>query len=134
MNIGQDIDFELQRLRKVAWRMDAIFTIPRTRITVGLDNIFGLVPIIGDLLALAPSVWIIHRGYKLGATPGTLAYMSMNTILDLVIGAIPIIGDIFDVLYNANIRNFNALETNLNKKTGRARAVDGTKRIHAALA
>jgi len=134
MNIEQDIDFELDRLRKVAWRMDALFTIPKTRITIGLDNILGLVPVIGDLLALLPSAWMIHKAYKLGATRGTLAYMTLNTMLDLLIGAIPIIGDIFDVLYNANIRNFNALKVNLNQNAQRARSVGGAKRINDALA
>lgn len=134
MNIEQDITLELARLRKVAWRMDAIFTIPRTRVTVGLDNILGLVPVIGDLLALGPSVWMIYKAYRLGATPGALAYMALNTTLDLLIGAIPIVGDIFDVVYNANIRNYRALETNLNRRAARARVVAGTRRINAALA
>jgi len=134
MNIEQDITYELDRLRRVAWRMDAIFTIPKTRVTVGLDNILGLVPVVGDLLALAPSVWMIHKAYQLGATPGALAYMICNTVLDLVIGSVPVIGDIFDVLYNANIRNYRALETNLNKQAARARHVDGARRIDAALA
>lgn len=123
MNIQTDIDRELALLRKVAMRMDAIFTIPHTRITVGLDNIFGLVPVVGDLLAVAPSIWMIHRAYKIGATPGTVAYMTLNTALDLVIGSIPVIGDIFDVLYNANLRNYAALETNLNRRTARAREI-----------
>jgi len=50
MHIQHDIDEELRRLRTVAMRMDAIFTIPRTRITVGLDNILGLIPVVGDFL------------------------------------------------------------------------------------
>ncbi|WP_342075581.1 DUF4112 domain-containing protein [Yoonia sp. SS1-5] len=123
MNIYEDIDFELSRLQKVAYRMDAIFTIPKTRITVGLDNIVGLVPVVGDFLALMPSLWMIRRAYKLGATHGALAYMGLNTFLDFAIGSIPVIGDIFDVLYNANIRNYKALEYNLNKKAARARTV-----------
>ncbi len=127
MHIQNDIDQELALLRKVAMRMDAIFTIPGTRVTVGLDNIFGLVPVVGDLLAMAPSVWMIHRAHKIGATPGTIAYMSLNTALDFVIGSIPIIGDIFDVVYNANLRNYRALETNLNRRAARAREVRTTR-------
>jgi len=83
MNIEQDMTLELARLRKIAWRMDALFTIPKTRITVGLDNILGLVPVVGDLLALGPSLWLIHKAYRLGATPGALAYMILNTTLDV---------------------------------------------------
>jgi len=123
MHIQHDIDEELRRLRTVAMRMDAIFTIPRTRITVGLDNILGLIPVVGDFLAFAPSAWMIWRARKIGATPGAIAYMCFNTTLDLVIGSIPIIGDIFDVLYNANLRNFAALETNLNRRAARAQEI-----------
>ena len=128
MNIEQDIDYELARLRKLAWRMDAIFYLPGTNISVGLDNIVGLVPVVGDLLAAAPSVWMIHRAHKLGATPGTLAYMVLNTVLDAGIGMIPLFGDFFDVLYNANIRNYRALERNLNKKAARAKPVRTTSK------
>lgn len=129
MNIQQDIDLELQHLRKIAWRMDALLYIPRTNISVGLDNLFGLVPVVGDMLALGPSVYIIWKARKLGASPGALAYMSLNTALDLVIGSIPIVGDIFDVVYNANIRNYRALEKNLNKKAARAKSVRTAHKI-----
>ena len=123
MNIETNIDLELDRLRKLAWRMDALFMIPRTRVSVGLDNIMGLVPVVGDILTALPGLWMINRAYKLGASPGTLAYMVFNTTLDTAIGVIPIIGDIFDMLYCANIRNYNALERNLNEKAARAKTV-----------
>ena len=123
MHIEQDIDLELENLRKIAWRMDALFYIPRTNISIGLDNLLGLIPAVGDALAFGPAAYIIWKAYKLGASPGALAYMTLNTVLDLVIGSIPIIGDIFDVVYNANIRNYRALEKNLNKKAARAKIV-----------
>ncbi len=123
MNIQQDIDFELARLRKLAWRMDALFYIPRTNISVGVDNILGLVPVIGDAATALPALWMINRAHKLGASPGTLAYMVLNTVLDFAIGAVPVVGDLFDVLYNANIRNYRALERNLNKKAASASPV-----------
>ena len=123
MNMPRTLDEDLARLRKVAWRMDAIFYIPGTRISVGLDNILGLIPVVGDAAALAPSLWLIWQARRLGATPGALAYMCFNTLLDLVIGSIPIVGDIFDVLYNANIRNYRALERNLERRAARAMPV-----------
>ena len=126
MNIQHDIDEELRRLRKVAMRMDALFYSPKTRISIGLDNIIGLVPVVGDIASVAPSVWMIHRANKIGATPGALAYMIFNTTLDLVIGSIPIVDDIFDVVYNANLRNYAALEVNLNRRAARAREVGAT--------
>lgn len=129
MNIEQDLDLELQKLRKIAWRMDALFYIPRTNISLGLDNILGLIPVVGDLIALGPSAYLIWKAHKLGATPGTLAYMTLNTVADFIVGSIPVIGDIFDAIYNANIRNYRALEGNLNKKAARARSVRTAKAL-----
>ncbi len=123
MNIASNIDFELDRLRKLAWRMDAIITIPGTRICVGLDNFVGLIPVVGDLLTALPGLWMINQARKLGASPGTLAYMVLNTAFDTAIGMIPVVGDIFDMFYCANIRNYNALERNLNEKAARAKTV-----------
>ena len=123
MHIQYDIDSELARLRRLAWRMDALFTIPRTHITVGLDNIVGLVPVVGDALTALPGLWMILRARQLGASPGTLAYMIFNTVLDFAIGVIPVVGDLFDVLYNANIRNYRALERSVNANAARAKEV-----------
>jgi len=124
MDIQTDIDEELRRLRVVANRMDALFHVPGTRIKVGLDNILGLVPFVGDLAAALPSLWLIHRANKIGATRGTLAYMMLNTTLDFTVGSIPIVGDIFDVVYSANLRNYAALEAHLNRRAARAKKVE----------
>lgn len=123
MNIEQDIDYELARLRRIAYRMDALLLLPGTRITIGLDTLLGLIPVVGDALASLPALWTIRQAHRLGASPGTLAYMALNTALDFALGLIPVVGDIFDALYNANIRNFNALERNLEARAARATRV-----------
>ena len=134
MNIEQDIDFELARLRRLAQRMDALFTIPGTRITVGLDNIVGLVPVFGDLAALLPGLWMIGRARRLGASPGVLVYMVLNSLADFAVGLVPIAGDLFDLLYDANMRNYKALEVNLNKRAARAQTVhDRTRGLDGPL-
>lgn len=125
MNMQQDIDLELARIRRVAWRMDALFYIPGTNLSVGLDNLVGLIPVVGDAAAIAPSVWIVWRAKQLGATPGALAFMVSNLVVDFAIGSIPIAGDIFDVAYNANIRNYRLLEKNLGRVASEARDVSG---------
>lgn len=125
MNIEpQILDDELRRLRNIAWRMDALFYIPRTNMSVGLDNIVGLIPVVGDALTMGPSLWIIWKARELGATPGALAYMVGNVLADMLIGSIPIVGDIFDVAYNSNIRNYRMLEKNLAQNAHRSRPVN----------
>ncbi|MFQ1699963.1 DUF4112 domain-containing protein [Loktanella agnita] len=123
MNISHDIDFELSRIRRVAYRMDAIFFIPGTNISIGFDTLLGLIPVVGDAIAALPALWMIRQAHQLGASPGTLAYMTLNTTLDFAIGSIPIAGDIFDALYKANIRNYKALARNLEKRAASAREV-----------
>ena len=49
--------------------------------------------------------------------------MVLNTTLDFAIGMIPVIGDVLDAVNSANIRNYNALERNLNEKAARAKPV-----------
>ena len=40
----------LSRLRRVGWLLDSSIPIPGTRYTLGIDQIVGLVPGIGDLV------------------------------------------------------------------------------------
>ena len=124
MQTQQDIDTELARLKTLANRLDALFTIPGTRINIGLENILGFVPVVGDLAAFAPAAWLVWRARQLGATPGAQVVMAGNLVLDLAVGSIPIIGDAFDILYNANLRNYALLERNLAQRAARAQTVN----------
>src|SRR3989442_742611 len=78
-------------------------------IRFGLDAIIGLVPILGDSIALLIGLYPIyiaqqhHLGFFLRAR------MLLNLILDWIIGLIPIIGDAADVGFKANIRNAKLL-------------------------
>ena len=120
----QDIELELEKLRLAARRLDALFRIPGTRLTVGIDNLLGFIPVIGDAAALAPALWLVWRARQLGATPGAQIVMLGNLAIDLVVGSIPVIGDLFDIAYNANIRNVRLLEVNLRKRASRAQPVN----------
>ncbi|QDC10136.1 DUF4112 domain-containing protein [Oceanicola sp. D3] len=125
---GPAVDAEIAALHRLARRMDALFRIPGTSVDIGLDTFLGLVPVVGDALAAAPGVYIIVKAHRLGASPGALAYMALNTALDWSIGSIPVVGDIFDAAYNANIRNVALLEKNLAKQAARARDVTSPTR------
>ena len=123
----QDIDTELAHLKLIARRLDALFHIPGTRLTVGIDNILGFIPVIGDAAALAPALWLVWKGRQLGATPGAQIVMLGNLAIDVIVGSVPLIGDLFDIAFNANIRNMRLLERNLNRRTARAQAVVRTE-------
>ena len=98
---------DLARLRKLAVRMDSAFAIPGTRIRLGWDALLGFVPVVGDVLTLAPSAYILREAHRMGAPRTLLARMGLNTGIDLVLGAIPLVGDLFDIGWQSKTRNVN---------------------------
>lgn len=85
--------------------MDDAFEIPGLKIRIGLDPILGLVPLAGDAIAAAVSLYIIWEAARLGATKKQVGIMLANVAIDLAIGAVPGLGDAFDVAFKANTRN-----------------------------
>lgn len=106
---------DLPRLRALATRMDSAYRLPVIGVRVGWDAILGLVPVVGDVLALAPSAYILKEAHRLGASRILLARMGMNTGIDLAIGAIPLVGDLFDIGWRSKTRNVHLLEAHLEK-------------------
>ena len=101
----------IRNLEWIAWLMDRAFTIPGTRIRVGLDALLGLLPIGGDVLTglvQAGLVLVALSHYKVPKT--VAARMAANVLIDIAIGAIPLLGDLFDVAFKANTRNIQLLE------------------------
>ena len=110
----------LRRLDSLAMLMDSAVTIPGTKVTMGLDALIGLVPVVGDLVTTAISSYILYEARRLGASKLTLARMASNVAIDGVVGAIPIVGDMFDITFRANRRNMAILREHLERK-GRRR-------------
>ena len=119
-NVGRMEDLaRLDRMERTARLMDSAFRIPGTRIRVGLDSIVGLVPGIGDTLALAPGAWIIGSAWSMGAPGHVLGRMAVNSGIDWIVGSIPLLGDLFDVGFKANLRNVALLREHFEKTKGR---------------
>jgi hypothetical protein len=104
------IRHELERLSELANWLDAKFTLPGTRITLGLDSLLGLLPGAGDTVGSLFSLYFVYRAHEWGVPTAIKAKMLWNILLDFVIGTIPLIGDIFDVGFKANIRNIDLLK------------------------
>jgi hypothetical protein len=111
---------KLATAEALAKRMDAAFRIPGTGIRVGLDSVLGLVPGIGDTLALAPSVYILKLARDTGAPHSLLLRMAANLGVDWLIGLVPLIGDLFDVGWKANLRNVALMREHIEGVTARA--------------
>ena len=99
----------LARLDALAKLLDIAFVLPGTNIRYGIDGIIRLVPVVGDLIASAFSLWLVREARSLGAPWHVTARMLANVALEGTVGMIPVAGDTFDVLFRANIRNMRLL-------------------------
>ncbi|WP_172295327.1 DUF4112 domain-containing protein [Pseudoruegeria sp. HB172150] len=99
----------LDRLQSIANTMDARFRIPIFNVRLGFDTLIGLVPGIGDAVALLPGLYILYEARRIGAPAHLLARMGLNSGIDLAIGTIPIVGDLFDIGFKSNRRNVRLL-------------------------
>jgi uncharacterized protein DUF4112 len=99
----------LARLDALAKLLDIAFVLPGTNIRYGIDGIIRLIPVVGDLIASAFSLWLVREARALGAPWHVTARMLANVALEGTVGMIPVAGDAFDVLFRANIRNMRLL-------------------------
>jgi hypothetical protein len=106
----------LARLDALAKLLDIAFILPGTNIRYGIDGIIGLIPVIGDLITTAISLWLVREARALGAPWHVTARMLGNVALDGVVGMVPLAGDAFDVLFRANIRNVRLLRRWMDKQ------------------
>ena len=106
----------LARLDALARLLDIAFILPGTNIRYGIDGIIGLIPVVGDIIATALSLWLVREARALGAPWYVTARMLGNVAIQGVVGTVPIAGDAFDVLFRANIRNVRLLRRWLDKQ------------------
>ena len=99
----------LARLDAIARLLDVAFVLPGTNIRYGIDGIIRLVPVVGDLIASAFSLWLVREARALGAPWHITTRMLANVALEGAVGMVPIAGDAFDVMFRANIRNMRIL-------------------------
>lgn len=101
---------DLVALRKFARLMDEAFQVPGTKMRFGLDAVLGLIPGVGDVMGALLSTWIIAGALRHRVRPLVILRMIANVAIDLIFGAIPVAGDVFDFLYEENMKNMRLLE------------------------
>jgi hypothetical protein len=97
------------RLEAMAKLLDVAFMLPGTKVRYGIDGIIGLIPVVGDIIATALSLWLVREARALGAPWHVTARMLGNVAIQGAVGTVPVAGDAFDVLYRANMRNARIL-------------------------
>src|SRR3954467_2892935 len=91
-----------QIVRHLAWFLDSSIEIPGTRYRIGLDPLIGLIPILGDLIAMAIGSYIVLTAARLGVPRVVVMRMLVNMGIDLALGAIPFAGDLLDAAWRSN--------------------------------
>ena len=104
------------RLEALAKLLDVAFVVPGTNVRYGIDGLIGLIPVVGDLLTTAISLWIVREARSLGAPKYLVARMLGNVAIDGVVGIVPFAGDAFDVMFRANMRNMRLLKRWMDKQ------------------
>lgn len=115
---GQPLTREqrLARLEALAKLLDVAFIVPGTNIRYGIDGLIGLVPIVGDVITTAISLWLVREARALGAPWHLTSRMLANVALDGAVGLVPLVGDAFDVAFRANVRNMRLLRKWMEKQ------------------
>lgn len=101
------------RLEALARLMDSAVRVPGTNVTLGLDAILGIVPVVGNVATTLVSSYLILEARRLGVSRFTLMRMMANVGLDALISAVPLAGNIGDVFFKANRRNLALLRRHL---------------------
>jgi hypothetical protein len=107
----------LARLEAIAKLLDVAFILPGTSIRYGIDGLIGLIPVVGDIITTAISLWLVREARALGAPWYITARMLGNVAVDGVVGMVPFAGDAFDVMFRANMRNVRLLRRWLDKQS-----------------
>ena len=106
----------LARLEALAKLLDVAFIVPGTNIRYGIDGLIGLIPVVGDIITTAISLWLVREARVLGAPWHVTARMLANVAVDGVVGIVPLAGDAFDVMFRANVRNVRLLRRWMEKQ------------------
>lgn len=106
----------IARIEAIAKLLDVAFILPGTNIRYGIDGLIGLIPVVGDIITTAISLWLVREARALGAPWHITARMLGNVALDGVVGLVPFAGDAFDVMFRANMRNVRLLRRWLEKQ------------------
>lgn len=125
-----------QHLSQLAWLLDSAIPIPGTRFTIGLDALLGLIPVLGDLIGVFISSYIVKEAARMGAPRIVLMRMAANVGIEGIVGVVPFVGDAFDAAWKANQRNVRLLDAWLAqpKKTTRATRLFGIGLVLGLLA
>lgn len=84
-------------LAKFSIIMDSLVRIPFTKQGVGLDAALSTIPIMGDIIGFALTLYAFKKARQLGIPWNKLYGVIGLALADMLIGSIPILGTLFDI-------------------------------------
>jgi hypothetical protein len=106
----------LERMNVAATVLDDGFRVPGTEFKFGVDPILGVLPVAGDTVATALSLYIVLEAVFAGVSLFTLVRMVLNISVDYVGSLLPVAGGLFDAYWKANRRNVDLAARDLAKQ------------------
>lgn len=101
----------------ISYLMDRCYELPGTRVRVGFNSLFLLVPVLGDVLPTLISTAILVIGLSHYRVPRIVATrMVFNSLLDASISWVPVLGNLWDVYFKADTRNIRLLREYVDTK------------------
>jgi len=102
------MNFHLKIARALADLLDNKFEV--LGFHFGLDPLIDLVPIVGDLITTALSLYLVWIGIKMKLPPDKISQMIANIVFDFLLDFIPVIGQAADFVWKSNLKNMEILE------------------------
>lgn len=87
------------------------------KFSFGLDPLFGIVPILGDIVPALVSLFIIYVAILHKVETQKILMMLLYIFLDFWAGSIPVLGNVVDFLLKSNTVNIQIIEDTLLDKT-----------------
>lgn len=112
----------LATIRGIAKVLDTAVPVPGTKLRFGADALLGLIPGVGDITTGAIGIYILQLAAKLKVPPVVMARMVLNLGIDALLGMIPVLGDVFDIMFQANVRNARLVERAVLDREGTRRS------------
>lgn len=114
----------------LATRLDSEWRIPCGRqhgLTVGVDSVLAMVPVVGSLALLGISGHVVHFGYSMGLPRWRVSVMTWNAAVETILGEVPLLGPLLTSLYKGNRRNVNHILRHFGRlqRPGQARVPAG---------
>ena len=114
-----------RRMEAMERLLERSLTVPGTRLSVGLDSIVGLIPVVGDAIAAAMGAYLLWEARNLGIPKWKLWRMAGNIAFDPAVGAVPVAGDLFDFAFRSNSRNLRIVKRHLDRHHPESRIIEG---------